>query len=106
MPCRGGDYLDADSGGKLDGDTSSGELLDGEATTETKLVVVPLGRRTNHGPQETSRRPGVSGGGLGLTSETTTVLSGGLVEPGLDVLLPVLAEVDVRDNVVVLDRHG
>jgi hypothetical protein len=39
-----------------------------------------------------------------LPSQTPLVLAGWLVEPGLDVVLPLLVEMPIRQHVVVLDH--
>lgn len=38
----------------------------------------------------------------GLLTNAAPLLAGRLVEPGLDIVLPMLLEVAVRDNIVVL----
>ena len=49
--------------------------------------------------------PGGDPGGLGHTVLAAADLSGGLVEPSLHVLLPVLVEVPIGDDIVTLRRH-
>lgn len=83
---------------------SSLELLEGEATALTNLDVVPEGRASDSGAEG---RDGSETklGSLGLTSRASALLGTGLVEPDLDPPLPVLAEVVVVKDVVVLHGH-
>lgn len=93
-----GDTIGAGVGG---GHTSLLELIQGESTTKTGTTIVHLGRALHDGAQSTSNRAGEDRGGLGLAGGGTTGSTGRLVEPGLDALIPILAQVNVRDNVVV-----
>lgn len=97
---------DADGRRELLGDARGLELLKGEATTETRLEVVALGRGVHDGAESTGGGPGVERLRLLLARDATGLLAARLVEPGLDlagsgVALPVLLEVGVGDDVVV-----
>ena len=92
---------DADSAGNLAADTSSLELLKGEATASTDLAVVLDSLATD------SRAEGLSGaggneGGLGSTGVAAALLLASLVEPGPDAAGPLLVEMAVGELVVVL----
>lgn len=79
------------------------QLLQSETTTSPRAAVVLDGRALNNGSQAVDRARG-NAGGFGDTGITTTVLAASLLEMNLDPALPVLVEVPVRDDVVVLDR--
>merc|ERR1719253_1425435 len=95
---------DADRRGELLRDARRLELLDREAAPEAALRVVALRRRLDNRLEEAGRRPRRRLGGLLLARVAPRLLAPGLVEPGADVPLPPLLEVDVRDDLVVL--HG
>jgi len=79
--------------------TGSSELLLGESTTSTELHVVTLSRASNGGSEELSRAES-SLDGLCLAMEAARVLLAGLIEPGLDTGLPILAEMIPVENAV------
>lgn len=81
------------------------ELSQGEAATSANLAVVLDGRATNGRAQQVERARGDLLG-LGDTGLATQALLGRLVEPGLHTALPVLVEVTVGDNVVVLNHFA
>lgn len=89
--------------GFLLGDTSGLELLKGKTTASTDLDVVLDGRAPDSGAKETVNGTRGSGSSLLDAVQATTLLPARLVEPGADPALPVLAEVDVGELVVVLD---
>ena len=66
-------------------------------------MAVPDGLAADGGPElvEGSRGDGCGFGPSGLKSSS---FAAGLVEPGADVALPVLAEVHVREDIVMLDH--
>lgn len=66
-------------------------------------MVIPDGGAGDSGPQVVEG-PGGDGSGLSPSGLKSSPLSSGLVEPGPDVGLPVLPEVDVGEDVVVLDH--
>ncbi len=86
------------------GDSGLLQLIKSKSTPLTELEVVPDGGRVDS-RAEKSQRAGGDLGGLGLTGNPPGLGASGLVEPGADVLLPVLAEVVVGDDVVTADRH-
>lgn len=95
---------DADGAGVLLAKTGSLDLLNGETTAGADLGVVSKGGASDSGAE------GLNGsetklGSLGLTSSASPLLGTGLVEPDLDPALPVLAEVVVVKDVVVLHGH-
>lgn len=73
------------------------ELSKGESTTLTDLDVVADSLSTDGGA-EGGDGADTESSGLGLTGLTTAKLAAGLVEPGLDSALPVLAEMVVVEN--------
>ena len=79
------------------------QLLQSKTSASTCAAVVLEGRALNHGAQ-TVDGAGSHAGGFGDTGISTTVLAAGLFEVHLDPTLPVLVEVPIRDDVVVLDR--
>ncbi len=85
-------------------DASGLELLQGESPSGAHLDVVLVGGAPDHGPEGLDR-PGGDRGGLGHPGATATLLPRRLVEPRLDVALPVLVEVRVRHHLVALGRH-
>jgi hypothetical protein len=58
------------------------------------------------GPEGSLDGPGEDGGSLGSASNPPSLLLGGLVEPGLNMVLPRLVEVAVGDQIVVLRHLG
>ena len=85
--------------GVLLAETSSLQLLQGESLAGPDLDVVLVGGAVDSGPQ-LAQGPGSDAGSLGHTGLVTAELPGGLVEPGLDIILPVLMEMSVRDELV------
>ena len=80
------------------------ELSKGEATAESGLHVVLLSGATDNGSQKTSGGSGGDGSSDLLAVHSAGLLLSGLVEPGLDAVLPILVEVSINQNVVVLDH--
>ena len=95
---------DADRTGVLLAQAGSLDLLNGEATTRADLGVVSE-RGASDGGAERLDGSETELGRLGLTSGASPLLGSGLVEPDLDPTLPVLAEVVVVKDVVVLHGH-
>mmetsp|Transcript_7992 Transcript_7992/g.14343 ORF Transcript_7992/g.14343 Transcript_7992/m.14343 type:complete len:241 (-) Transcript_7992:104-826(-) len=91
-----------DGGRKLRGDASLLELLQGEATAEADLHVVPLALGVHDRAKGTIHRAREHLLGLGGAGIPAADFARGLVEPGAHVELPLLLEVAVGDNVVVL----
>lgn len=79
------------------------ELLQSETSASARAAVVLDGRALND-RSETVGRAGSNASSFGDTSITTAVLAAGLLEVHLHPALPVLVEVPIRDDVVVLDR--
>ena len=95
---------DANGLGVLLAQASSLQLLQGEPFPGPGLDVVLVGRAVDHGPQ-LPQRTGSHAGGLGDPALTPPELPGRLVEPSLDVVLPILVKVPVGNQVVTLGRH-
>ena len=94
---------DSDGLGESGAQLGGGQLLEGETTSVADLSgVLPGGGRDDGAELLEGAREGSCG--LGLTELMTLVLARGLVEVGVDESsdLPVFAEMDVRNNVVVL----
>ena len=79
------------------------ELIKSKTTSGANTVVVLEGLSTDGGSEKVQRTRG-DGGGLGNASVTAGDLLRGLVEPGLDIRLPILVEMGVGNDVVVLDH--
>ena len=88
---------DADTTRLLLANTSLLELSQREAPALTNFPVVAHSLRT-HGGAEKGERANTELGGLRLAGLTTAELAAGLVEPGADTALPVLAEVVRVEN--------
>ena len=78
------------------------ELSQGESTSKTGLHVVLLSGAVNHGAEESASRARSNGSGLLLAEQSAASLLTGLVEPSLHTAVPILLEVSIRQNVVVL----
>lgn len=68
-------------------------------------MVVADGLAADSGPEGIEGTRG-DGSGSGPACLESPVLASGLIEPHADVALPVLAQVDVGDDVVVLNHHS
>merc|ERR1719452_385236 len=84
--------------------TSSLQLLKGEAPASPLLEVVLVGGAAHHGP-ELAQGPGGDAGSLLNPVLAAPDLPRRLVEPGLDIALPVLVEVTIGDDVIPLCWH-
>jgi hypothetical protein len=94
---------DANSAGESCSQAGLVEFIKGEATSVSHLALVLLGGRGNHGAELLDR----AGERLGRLCDSTLVSSkllGWLVEVALCSAVPVLAQMDVWDCVVVLDH--
>ena len=89
--------------GKLHTQTDSFDLVEGEASAETKTVLVTSILSANSGSEFIERARG-SGSGSSSAGLESSLLATGLVEPGSDVALPVLAQMNVGDDVVMLNH--
>jgi hypothetical protein len=100
----GAAVVDGDTyrGGVLGSEASSLDLGQGETSSGSDASVVPNSLAPDDGSQGLSGA-GSDGGSLGLAGESAALLLASLVQPGLYTALPILAEVCVRQNVVVLD---
>jgi hypothetical protein len=96
---------DADRLGDGGGHARGLELLQGEAAARADLGVVAH-RLAADGGAERLDRAGGDGRRLGLARIAPALLARGLVEPGADAQVPLLAVVHVREDVVVLDCRG
>jgi hypothetical protein len=68
--------------------------------------VISLGGTSDHGAQGTSSGSGGDGTGLLHTGGVSAVFAGGLVEPRLDVALPILVEMAIGNHIIPFGRHG
>lgn len=96
---------DPELAGELTADASLLELSKGETLSGADLAVVLEGGAVHNGSKEANWSGSSSSSFLG-TGDASALLGTSLVEPGRDALLPVLAEVIVRDDVVVLHMDG
>ena len=85
-------------------DSSSLDFIKSESSSKPLLDVVLEGRASDDGPQGL-QGPGSNAGSLGGTGLAPAFLAGRLVEPGLDVTIPILVEVLVRHHLVAFGRH-
>merc|ERR1719311_1029282 len=103
-------YRDADGGGEFGGDLGGFQFSQREASPQPNLGVVLLRLAPDQG-SELVRGPRRVRGGFRGAFQPPRLLLARLVEPGLDVeraaarRLPLLVEVLVGDDLVVLD-HG
>ena len=91
--------------GLLPVDSCGFEFGEGESPTFAQFPVITHGLATN-GRSQTCKGTQTKGSGLGFTRSATPELAAGLVEPGADSPLPVLAEVVGRKSWVALFRPG
>jgi len=96
---------DADRSGEILVETGSLDLLQGEATAKTLLLVVLDGGASDNWPQS-GGGPGRDSGSLGLPGLGSSDLPGRLVKPRLDAVLPILLEVGILNDVVMLRSHS
>lgn len=80
------------------------ELGQGESTALADLGVVADGLSTDSRAKQLERTD-TERGSLSLAGTAAAELASGLVEPGADAALPVLAEVVVVEDVVMLETH-
>ena len=85
-------HNDTNTTGLLLANTSLLELSEGETTALADFPVVSDGLATDGGAEEL-KGTDAKLGSLGLTGVAAAELAAGLVEPGADTALPVLAEV-------------
>jgi len=83
-------------------DSSFLQFFESEAFSSANLHVVLESLGMNRGSQEARDGSGEDLGGLLDSGQAPGPLLGGLVEPSVDETLPILMEVGVGDNVVVL----
>ena len=80
------------------------ELCEGEATSSPGLDVVLQGWAPDHrlqGPEG----PRGDGGSLGGAGFPPANLAGRLVEPGLDIGVPIFVQMHIGDHLIALGRH-
>lgn len=94
---------DADGSGELGTETNSFEFCEGKSASESGPVAVANGLAANGG-SEFVEGTGGSSCGFSPSSLQSPLFAAGLVEPGTDVTLPMFAEVDVGEDVVVLNH--
>jgi hypothetical protein len=92
---------DSDGSGKSGGHFSGLHLEESEATAVSYLGCILSGLTVDEG-SELLEGAGESAGGSGLSFHGSLLLVGGLSEPCLDEFAPVLSEMDIRNDVVVL----
>jgi hypothetical protein len=76
---------DTDGAGELHGNTGLLQLSGSETTALANLEVVSLSGGNHNRSQQTGNRSGENLGGLGLTRESSSLLTSRLVEPGSDI---------------------
>ena len=96
---------DADGASKLNSQTSSLDLIKGEASAKANSVIIPNSGAVD-GWSEIIKGPGSISSSLCPSSLKSSFLSGSLVEPSPDIVLPMFSEMDVGDDVVVLDHKS
>lgn len=79
-------------------------FLESEASSRTKLSVVPNSRAPYSRAKRTSRSRSKSTGFL-YPGHPPTVFPGRLVEPCLDKPLPILVEMPIRDHIITFRSH-
>ena len=94
---------DTNSSGEGGGDLGLGQLLEGETSSVSDLRRVPSGHSIDKG-SELLNGSGEDCSSLGLSGLGSSLLVCGLVEPGFHEARPVLAEVSVRELVIVLNH--
>ena len=82
--------------------TTSLQLLEGETASHSGLHVVLLRGAVDNGAEQSASGARSDRGSLRLAEQSAASLLSGLIEPGLHALIPVLLEVGIRQNVVVL----
>lgn len=95
--------VDADRASELHSKSDRLDLSQGESLSESWPVAVSNGLASDVGSQSIEW-PGRDGCGFCSSGNEPASLATGLVEPDSDVALPVLAKVDVGDDVVVLNH--
>ena len=78
------------------------QLLEGETASQSGLHVVLLRGAVDNGAEQSASGARSDRGSLRLAEQSAASLLSGLIEPGLHTLIPVLLEVGIRQNVVVL----
>ena len=78
------------------------QLLEGETASQSGLHVVLLRGAVDNGAEQSAGGARSDRGSLRLAEQSAASLLSGLIEPGLHTLIPVLLEVGIRQNVVVL----
>lgn len=94
---------DADGTSELGSKTDSFELCEGESTSESGSVAVANSLASHLGSQFIEGTRG-SCSGSSPSSLQSSLFATGLVEPDTNVTLPMFAEVDVGQDVVVLNH--
>ena len=93
----------ADRSGELGSETSCFNFLKSESSSESGSVVISDGL-TSDGGSKFIKRPGSNGSSSGSSVLKSSILPASLVEPGLDVSLPVFPKVDIGKDVVMLNH--
>jgi hypothetical protein len=94
---------DSDSSSKFDTQTNRLDFSKSETLAESGSMTI-ADSLASDGGSKSIERSGSSGGSSGSAGSESSALAAGLVEPDLDVALPVLSEMDVGEDVVVLDH--
>jgi hypothetical protein len=89
---------------KVLADSGSLDFIKGESPAEPLLQVVLEGRASDNRPQGL-QGPRRNLGSLGNAGLAPSFLARGLIEPGLDVSVPVLVEVPIGHHLVPFGRH-
>lgn len=96
----------AELSGFSDRESSALELIGGEASSSSDSDVVSCSLASYNWSKSATSWSWGDGSSLVLSGSLSSLLSGGLVEPGSDSSLPVLVEVGVGQNVVSFANHG
>ena len=85
--------------------TSHLQLTKSETTAQSRLHVVLLSGATNHRTEQSASGTRSDGSSLLLAEQSAASLLSGLIEPGLHTTIPILLEVSIRQNVVMLHLY-
>lgn len=82
------------------------QFFKGKSSTGPDLGVISKGRASDDGSDGTSDRTGSDLDGFFLTSYASSLLASRLIEPGLDISLPIFVKMSIGDHIVTLGSHG
>jgi len=99
-------YGNSDSTGKVLAKTGPVDFLQSKPTTGTDFRVVSDSWASDHGSERSSSWAWSDAASLLQSLRMTSDLTSWLIEPCLDVLLPILVEMAIRNHVITFRRHG